>query len=526
MTSSARPYLAATAIASLFVTLSLSAHENAVPGSTASQASAAAASAPASEKPNATAIDRAAANIAASETELRHAYDAAGWKALWSDSSRRALTQALAGRNRHGLDHASFLAADAASGSPQKTDIAYTRAALAYADALARGAVDPAELHEIYTVKRPDVDLGPALAKALAAGTLAQWLDSLAPGDAEYRALSDAYIAASNAKGDAEPKIALANSIHVGDRDPRVADIAAQLIDDGYLTARPADASGQIYAQPIADAVKQMQRDYGIADDGIVGPATLAVLNVSPTDRARALAVGLERRRWLSRTPPATRIDVNTAAADLHYYRDGTMTDHRKVIVGEPGRETPQLASPIYRLVANPTWTIPKSIQNTELKNVGASYLRAHNMKMRDGWIVQQPGPKNALGLVKFDMQNNQAIYLHDTSAPSLFDRSQRHLSHGCVRVSDALGFAAMLAEQEGVGEEWRKAHESGDYTIVKLPRQIPVRLLYHNVFTQDDGRVAYRTDPYGWNDAVATKLGFAAKGANRAKAEAIDVGP
>ena len=86
--------------------------------------------------------------------------------------------------------------------------------------------------------------------------------------------------------------------------------------------------------------------------------------------------------------------------------------------VGEPGRETPSLGSPIYRLIANPTWTVPKSIQNTELAHVGPAYLRAHNMKMENGWIVQQPGPDNALGLVKFDMRNDQAIYLHDTSAP------------------------------------------------------------------------------------------------------------
>jgi murein L,D-transpeptidase YcbB/YkuD len=68
---------------------------------------------------------------------------------------------------------------------------------------------------------------------------------------------------------------------------------------------------------------------------------------------------------------------------------------------------------------------------------------------------VQPSGGDNALGLVKFDMPNNQAIYPHDTAAPELFERSQRHLSHGCVRVSDAHRFAAMPAEQEGMGDAW-----------------------------------------------------------------------
>lgn len=247
---------------------------------------------------------------------------------------------------------------------------------------------------------------------------------------------------------------------------------------------------------------------------------------MGPDDRARALAVALERRRWLSRTPPATRIDVNTAAARLRYYRDGKLVDERKVVVGEPGRETPMLESPIYRLVANPTWTIPKSIQNGEMAGVGATYLKAHDMVMRDGWIVQKSGPGNALGLVKFDMSNKHAIYLHDTSSPGLFERSQRHLSHGCVRVRDALEFADMLARHEGVEAEWRKAREGGEQSFVALPHQIPVRLLYHNVFVEDGGRVVFRTDPYGWNEPVAKALGFPDAPAKRANAQAVDVGP
>jgi L,D-transpeptidase YcbB len=481
-------------------------------------------SAPVAAQSGPAAIDRAATSIADSETAMRHAYDAAGWTSIWTAPSRRALEAILAARAKNGLDHVDFLAKDAGAGSAASIDIAYTRAALAYADALARGRVDPKSVHQLYTIERPDTDLGSALVAAVRSGSLARWFGGLAPQDAEYRALSQAYITMETKSARQSAQIALSDSIHVGDADPRVGAIAAQLVDDGYLAAAP-QATGK-YTQQIADAVKALQRDYGIADDGIVGPNTLGVLNVSPADRARALAVGLERRRWLSRTPPNTRIDVNTAAAMLRYYRDGRLVDERRVIVGEPDRETPSLGSPIYRLIANPTWTIPKSIQTTELANVTPAYLRAHNMKVQDGWIVQQPGPDNALGLVKFDMKNDQAIYLHDTSARSLFDRSQRHLSHGCVRVSDALGFAKMIADQEGVGEKWQSASSSGDYTIVNLPRQIPVRLLYHNVFVTDAGKVAYRTDPYGWNDAIATKLGFGAAGNNRAHAQSIDVGP
>ncbi len=196
------------------------------------------------------------------------------------------------------------------------------------------------------------------------------------------------------------------------------------------------------------------------------------------------------------------------------------------MIVGQPGKETPQLLAPMFRLVANPTWTIPRSIQTTQLAGKSAAYLKAHNMAWRDGWIVQQSGPKNSLGLVKFDLQDDQEIYLHDTDARSLFERSQRQLSHGCVRVHDALGFAAMIAEQEGIADQWKKAQASGKQTFVKLPQTIPVRLLYHTAFVDAEGAVQVRTDPYGWDDALSEKLGFAKRTLSQFRAKADDIGP
>ena len=440
--------------------------------------------------------------------------------ALWGDANRAALRNALSHRDRHGLDHITFLPADADQGSEASIDKAYTQAALGYALALAHGVTDPSSLHEVYTITRPTADLKGPLKEAILNGTLTDWLDGLAPADSEYRALSEAYLAANSNTAPQAPMITLTDSIHPGDTDTRVMEIARQLRDDGYLATQSQGDTSARYSPAIANAVKALQRDYGIREDGIIGPNTLGVLTLRPGDRARAFAVGLERRRWLSRTPPATRIDVNTATAELRYFRDGKMIDRRKVIVGEPDRETPGLGSPIYRLVANPTWTVPKSIP------VSSSTVRAKNMRRVNGYWVQPSGPDNALGLVKFDMRNNQAIYLHDTAAPELFDRSQRHLSHGCVRVADALGFARMLADQEGVGDAWAKAHESGNYEIVDLPREIPVRLLYHNAFVADDGAVSIRTDPYGWNDPIAMKLGFADAKTREAKPKAIDIGP
>ncbi len=444
--------------------------------------------------------------------------DEAAAPATWSDRTAAQLRKAIDGRAVHGLDKVDFgaVSSDAAE---------RTRQALRFATALARGATDPDKLYEVYTVPRPAPDLKAGLAAALRAGDLTRWLDGLAPQDANYKRLSAAYLAMR--RQPQAPVTAIASTgeaIEPGRADPRLPAIARELVVLEYLA--PGAAAADRYTPAMVAAVRRMQADYAMKPDGIIGSEALAILNMSDVDRSRAVAVAMERLRWLERTPPATRIDVNLAAARLTYWRDGKIVDSRKVVVGEPDTETPQLGSPIFRLVANPTWTVPRSIQKKDLASKGAGYLKANNMVWKDGWIVQQPGPKNSLGLVKFDMQNDHAIYLHDTPAKALFAEVQRQRSHGCVRVEDALGFAEMLARDGGVLEQWQKARATGKETFVKLPRQIPVRMLYQTVLFDDAGEPIVRNDPYGWDDRIGTALGFKAGKALRVESGAADVGP
>lgn len=372
----------------------------------------------------------------------------------WTRENEAALTRALGEAGRHGLDGRRYLDPLARVRGAAEREAAMTRTALAYAGDLARGRADPARLSENYAVPRPNPDLEAGLRRALAAGDLGGWLAGLAPADADYAALSRAYV----------------------------------------------ETTGQIAAA-----------------QGRPAPALV--------ERARALAVNLERRRWLERTPAATRIDVNTGAATMTYWKDGRAVDSRRTVVGEPGNETPALASPLYRLVANPTWTVPRSIQKEEIEPRGEAYMRRENMTWRDGWIVQGPGPRNSLGLVKFDLRNDQEIYLHDTPAKALFGGTDRHASHGCVRVDDALGFAARIAADAGVEAEWRAALATGEESFVPLPSPIPVRLLYHTAFVED-GRVVIVPDAYGWDDRVARALGLPAAPARAARRGGRASGP
>jgi murein L,D-transpeptidase YcbB/YkuD len=184
------------------------------------------------------------------------------------------------------------------------------------------------------------------------------------------------------------------------------------------------------------------------------------------------------------------------------------------------------------QLVVNPPWVVPSRIANEEILPHGPGYLRRNNMVLVNGQVIQRPSPATALGLVKFDMQNPHAIYLHDTPAKALFAARERHRSHGCVRVEKAVEFARFLAERYGAGEAFEAALSSGETKAVELSGSIPVRLLYHTAVVYQDGRVLFGPDPYGWDARLAAAMGLtgageAAQGVEAPAAPApADLGP
>lgn len=464
----------------------------------------------------------------ADDPDVRRFYQRTGWTPVWTQDLTARLLQTLSDADRHALEQIRFLpeqAPDTAVGR----EAALTRAALEYAGALARGRVDPQSIWRIYTVPASRPQVAESLAAALSAGqSLESWFEALAPQTDEYRTLSAAYLQVrEQASMTVVREIPAGKLIRPDGSDPRVPLIVEALRSSKYLGELPdAKRHSQRYSAPVVEAVQRLQADYGIDPDGIVGPETVDLLNTGPVDRARRLAVNLERRRWLDRSPPATRIDVNTAANFLDYWRDGRHRDRRRVISGQPDWTTPQLGSPIFQLVVNPSWTVPESIYEKEIAPRGASYLWRNNMVWRNGRVVQLPGPKNSLGAVKFDMKNDHAIYLHDTPFRQLFASAERHLSHGCVRVEDATGFARMLAADDGTVADFDEAMLMGEpEQYVPLKSQVPVRLLYHTAYL-DGGKVRLRPDAYGWDDEVADALGFPERTRRPPRKVIGDIGP
>ena len=479
-------------------------------------------------------VEASSLQAAVTDPQARAFYEARQWQPAWDGKSERALLDILAKAPAHGLRSDHFLH-DPLPTDPNQREATLTKAALSYASALARGYVDPTKLGRIYTIPRPKTDVAAGLARALQ-GDLAGWFWSLTPQTDEYRALSDAELqfykrsAAAN-----KAQVPAGETIRPGGRDPRVPQLAAALVANGYMNPpregqqqqpQPAPSGSTRYTSAMVGAVRQLQADFGLEADGIVTPDTLAVLNGGAGYRARQIAVALERLRWLERVPPATRIDVNTAASFLDYWRGGSHVIQLRAVNGQPDEwATPQIQAPIFQLVANPYWRVPDSIQEDELSKKSAAYLAANDFSVRDGRMVQLPGPKNSLGQVKFDMRDPQQIYLHDTPFKSWFAAAERHRSHGCVRVQNATDFALQLATEDGVQDKFQEALASGEENYVKLRREIPVRLIYHTAYW-DGAKVVFVPDVYGWDDDVARALNLQ-RGQPRPKAQRReDVGP
>ncbi len=250
--------------------------------------------------------------------------------------------------------------------------------------------------------------------------------------------------------------------------------------------------------------------------------ALKALLAATPkTDRAtrNLIRVNMDRWRWLPRDLGKFYLLTNVPEFQLRLTVDNSIIRSYRTIVGKPGRTaTPQLAEVVEGVVFNPTWTVPQSIVRGE--GLGARLIGNPAQAAREGYkatrskdgtitVVQQPGPRNALGLMKLDMPNEHAIFIHDTPSRGLFAASQRALSHGCVRTERAteLGMTmailgAGMTPQDGVA-----IVTSGKYTRVPMTKTFPVYLTYFTMATDISGRMGRFADLYGRDAPVLASL-------------------
>lgn len=275
--------------------------------------------------------------------------------------------------------------------------------------------------------------------------------------------------------------------------------------------------TGQIMAQALAnhDIEGVIARLAPTNPDYAALKAELARTPMANKSRRLLIMANMDRWRWLRHELGDVYLLTNVPEFQLRLTVRNKIIRTYRTVVGKPGRTaTPQLAETVSAVVFNPTWTVPQSI--TKGEGLGQKVLanpawaQANGYKATRGadgtiWVVQQPGPNNALGLMKIDMPNEHAIYLHDTPAKQYFNQDVRAFSHGCIRTERAveLGMTMAILGAGMAPEEAAEISRSRKYTKVAMTRTFPVYLTYFTIARDIDGTLQTFNDLYGRDKPV-----------------------
>jgi murein L,D-transpeptidase YcbB/YkuD len=412
-----------------------------------------------------------------------------------------------------------------------EADVLMTSVYAALGEGLLTGQVDPRSVLQSWHIDPQDEQVDSALVRTLRSGPLDKAIARMRPQDDDYEALRRELVRLRQivARG-GWPRLATGKALKPGDTDTpsRLEALGARLRAEGIAVdstpvTPPAGGSGHraggaMYDARLAGPVAVFQERHGIPVDSILGAGTVASLNVPADFRLGQIAANLERHRWLPRELGARYVLVNVPAFRLEAYDGGRKALEMKVIVGAEyeDRATPVFSDSMEFVVFRPYWNVPDEIAAKELWpkiSADPGYMARNNYEtFREGGkarIRQKPGPKNALGLVKFMFPNDFDIYLHDTPDDRLFEKDVRAFSHGCIRLERPVEFAQFVLGWPP--DRVRQAMEQGpNDRRVNLPRKIPVYIAYFTAYMRD-GRLHFGSDLYDRDSALITAV---AKGA------------
>jgi murein L,D-transpeptidase YcbB/YkuD len=310
-----------------------------------------------------------------------------------------------------------------------------------------------------------------------------------------------------------------------GDDDERVTYLRQRLAMTGEFRDRGGFGSSYNYDGYVEEAVTRFQERLGLRTTGRVDQPTLAQLNVSAHARLEQLKLNQRRIRDMQIGRIEDRyILVNVPAFQLEAVAGFETQLRHRVIVGKPDRQTPSVKATVRALNFFPYWRVPDSVATLDLiprlmkepdylvkEQIRVFQNNGHEINPASiNWASvdpksirfrQDPGPQNALGLVRIDMPNEHTVYMHDTPMKPLFNQRGRAFSAGCVRVQDVFTLVEWIARYEPGWERPGRAQDvlaNGQALDVTLTRPIPVYFTYITAWAEADGSAVFRPDIYG----------------------------
>jgi murein L,D-transpeptidase YcbB/YkuD len=416
-------------------------------------------------------------------------------------------------------------------------DVALTVAAVRLLSDLHIGRVDPDPLGFHFDIAAKRTELPGLVRDAVVGGRIADGVARAMPPLTERRLLEEALARYRELAADAmlvppviAPPVRRGDRLHVAAQLERWLAALGDLAPAAAVASRPRTDRKRVARDPTYDgelvaAVQRFQSRHGLGPDGIIGEDTARALAVPLDVRAKQIALALERLRWLPALPPDRAFVVNVPAFELSMFDDygsgRPPVMEMSVVVGRADlTQTPFFAAMLTSLTFAPYWRVPPSILRKEILpklRANPGYLAGEDMEIvssgqvlaptpdalarlghGDTSVRQRPGPKNALGRVKFNFPNPYGIYMHDTPSMRLFRKHRRDFSHGCIRLADAAAVAHWVLEGEG----WDSARVDA---MLALSREswVPVRhgisviVSYTTAVARPDGTLAFYDDLY-----------------------------
>jgi L,D-transpeptidase YcbB len=271
-----------------------------------------------------------------------------------------------------------------------------------------------------------------------------------------------------------------------------------------------------VFSDSLETAVKAFQQRNGLKPTGVVNDSMINVLNIPVEQRIQQIIVNMNRSLWMPEQTDSSRIEINIPSQMLVAYADSGKALEMPVIVGKEGSATTMFSSNINQIVFNPAWNIPESIVKNEIMpkmKSDATYLKKNNMEVVKQADVpelkQLPGKNNPLGKVKFLFPNTHDIYLHDTPDKTAFAKTDRALSHGCIRVQDAAKLAQYLLHDQSDwnAQKINAAMNSGKEQTVDLKTKEPVNITYLTAWVDENGMMNFRPDIYNHDKDEIAKM-------------------
>lgn len=463
-------------------------------------------------------------------------YSYGGDQISWEPRRLDQLVRAIQQSQEHGLEPADYHLEKLKSKRLSDRELAIwaSDAYLALAAHLLEGKLDPVSIEPDWTAARRSKDLVAYLQNAVANDNIAASLLALAPKQPRYKKLQAAYMKYRNlARQEGWGAVPSGPLLKPGSVSDRVPALRRRLATTGDVS--PPNLDSEQFDLELVEAVKRFQRRTNLEPDGVVGPATLRQLNYTVEDRVQQIKVNLERWRWLPEDLGTKHIKVNIADYRLETVEQGKIIATHDVVVGRTYRQTPVFSAQMSYLVLNPWWEVPPKLAKldilpklqkdatvvdimgyqfvdpqgrvVEASSINWNELKGNNLPFR---FRQMPGPKNALGKVKFMFPNQHNVYLHDTAAPELFFKTRRDFSSGCIRVRDAVDLINWVMRD---ASEWPQGKivdtiVSGRETRVNLQAKLPVHLLYWTAVVDDLGDdIRFVEDIYDRDSRLLSKL-------------------